>query len=123
MRYLNIVFLLAFLLSVLVQFNDPDPWTWSLLYAAAAASCLAYHVGRLTWQFAALLGVIATGWCLWLLPQFLGQVSPAAIFESLSMKTQAVEEAREAGGTLLVALWMSVLGVSCLRSSRSKQQA
>jgi hypothetical protein len=122
MRPLNILLLLAFILSVSVQFNDPDPLPWTIFYGAAAGCCLAHHLGRLYWHLAALIAVIALVLCLWLLPQFLGQVSATEIFESLTMKTQAVEEAREAGGALVVAIWMSVLAVMCQRSSRREQQ-
>jgi hypothetical protein len=122
MLYLNVLFALAFLLSVLVQFNDPDPWLWSLFYASACLCCLAHAVNKLLWQIAALLAALALAACLWLLPQFLGQVSPGEIVESLSMQSKSVEEAREAGGSLLVALWMACLAYSQFSLSRAKAQ-
>ena len=112
MKALNGLFMLAFLLSVAVQYNDPDPWLWALLYGAAAISCLAWQLNKLSWLPPALLATIALLWTLWLLPQFVGKVEVADIFASLSMKTTDVEEAREAGGSLLVFLWMAVLGVN-----------
>ena len=112
MKPLNGLFFLAFGLSLAVQYNDPDPWSWSLLYGAAAACCLAWQLNQLHWLAPAGLATIALLWALWLLPQFVGQVEFADIFASLSMKTKDVEEAREAGGALLVCLWMTVLSAN-----------
>ena len=108
---LNLLFLVAFLLSVMVQYNDPDPWGWALLYGLAAGCCVAFYLQSLYWPVSAVLAAAALAWCLWLLPQFIGQVELRDIFASLRMQTEAVEEAREAGGTLLVALWMLILSV------------
>ena len=47
-----------------------------------------------------------------LLPAFLGKVAPGEIFASLSMQSRAVEEAREAGGALLVGAWCALLSWS-----------
>jgi hypothetical protein len=116
LKPLNALFFVAFCLSVAVQYNDPDPWSWSLLYGVAAGSCLAWQQGKLPWQISALIASVALLWTLWLLPQFVGKVEVADIFASLSMKTKDVEEAREAGGALLVFLWMTVLSVRSLRS-------
>lgn len=112
MKPLNGLFFLAFCLSVAVQYNDPDPWSWSLLYGAAAGCCLAWQLGKLRWPISALIASAALLWALWLMPQFIGKVEIADIFASLSMKTKDVEEAREAGGALLVFLWMFVLSVN-----------
>jgi hypothetical protein len=109
LKALNSLFFLVFCLSVAVQYNDPDPWSWSLLYGSAAACCLAWQFDKLHWTAAALIAAIALVWALWLLPQFVGQVETADIFASLSMKTKDVEEAREAGGALLVFLWLTIL--------------
>ena len=110
MRILNYIFGAAFLLSALVQLNDPDPWLWTGFYLVACALCGLYALNKLSWQPPMLLAVLALGGSLWLLPQFLGQVDSAEIFESMTMQTRAVEEAREAGGALLVGLWMAALG-------------
>lgn len=106
---LNILFLLAFLLSAAVQYNDPDPLLWAAIYLSASAMCLAkIRKRRLTWLPPMLL-LISLGWIFALLPSIVGQVSVAEIVESISMKTRAVEEAREIGGLLLVALWAVIV--------------
>ena len=106
---LNSLFLLAYLLSAAVQFNDPDPWRWVAVYLAAAAMCIAWFRRRLPRWYAALLLVASLVWIGTLLPAVVGKVSPQALFESLSMQSRSVEEAREIGGLLLVALWSGAL--------------
>ena len=104
----NALFMLAFVLSALVQFNDPDAGPWIALYLAAAAMCVAAWRGSLARPAAWLLLVICAVWIATLLPA-LGPVSLSEIFESVSMRTQAVEEAREIGGLALVVSWSAVL--------------
>lgn len=102
-----------------MQYNDPDPWRWASFYGLAAACCAGYHLRKLHWQLSGLLCLFALGWCLYLLPQFVGEVSMEAVTASLSMRSRDVEEAREAGGALLVALWMAALSVQ-LRPGRGQ---
>jgi hypothetical protein len=63
-----------------------------------------------------LLLIICLVWIGTLVPHILGKTSLAEIFASVSMQTREVEEAREIGGLLLVALWSAVL--SFRRASR-----
>jgi transmembrane protein TMEM220 len=105
----NTIFLLIYLLSAAVQYNDPDALLWVLVYLAAALMCaLQFRTTPPLWLSRTLL-VISVVWMGALLPSIVGQVSPQEIFESISMKTRAVEEAREIGGLFLVTLWAGVL--------------
>lgn len=36
MRILNLIFALLFLISAILQYNDPDPWLWIPIYLFAA---------------------------------------------------------------------------------------
>ena len=105
----NSLFLLAYVASVLVQFNDPDPWAWIAIYLAAAGMCIAWFRNRLPRWYPTGLMVISLLWIGSLLPAVAGKVSLADIVESISMKTRTVEEAREIGGLALVAIWSAVL--------------
>ena len=107
--FLNGLFLVAYLLSAAVQFNDPDALIWIAIYLAAAVMCFARWRRRLPKWLAPLLLAISLVWIGSLLPSIVGKVSPAEIVESISMQTRAVEEAREIGGLLLVAIWAGVL--------------
>jgi hypothetical protein len=106
---LNVLFLLAFLLSAAVQYNDPDPLQWAAIYLAAAGMCALQMRNKLPrWLPLALL-LTSVAWIGMLLPSIVGQVSLAEVFESITMKTKAVEEAREIGGLILVGLWAAAL--------------
>lgn len=106
---LNVIFLSIFLLAAAVQFNDPDALPWMAVYLAAAGMCLLRSARRLPdWLPPALLGGVLA-WAVSLLPDVIGQTSIGEVVESLGMQTRAVEEAREIGGLLLIALWAAVL--------------
>jgi hypothetical protein len=103
---LNVLMTAVFLLSVAVQYNDPDPLAWIIIYGLASALCLALALGRLRWWYALVTSVTALLWAAFLLPSFWRLVSAAEIFESIGMKTAPVEQAREFGGLMIVAAWM-----------------
>jgi hypothetical protein len=102
------LFLITFLLSAAVQFNDPDALPWVAIYLTAATLCVAQLRRRLPRWPPLFLLIICLIWIFSLLPNIVGQVSLPEVIESISMKTKAVEEAREIGGLALVALWAAV---------------
>lgn len=108
-RVFNWVMIAAFLFSVAVQYNDPDPIRWMLIYGLAAIACILQLRGRLPWQLPAVLGVIAFGWAVSIAPRAIGKTTFGAMFQSFEMIDTIVEEAREMGGLLIVAAWMAVL--------------
>lgn len=110
LRIANITMLCAFVLSGVMQHNDPDPWGWMALYTVAACICLVFHMRRLPWYLSGSLVLFATGWFVSLLPEVMGQVSFSEIWGAVTgqenmNKENKVEEVREAGGTLMVAAW------------------
>ena len=107
----NTLFLAVYLLSAAVQYNDPDPVRWMLVYLAAALMCILQYRGKRQRLLPMLLLAVSLLWMGSLLPSFVGQATPAEIFASITMQTRAVEEAREFGGLLLVALWAGILGL------------
>lgn len=109
---LNFVMAAAFLFSVIVQYNDPDPLIWMAVYGAAFAACVLAIAGRLHWAFPAALAVLALGWALTMAPQVIGHVRFGELFEAFEMKDERVEIAREMGGLLIVAFWMSALAAA-----------
>ena len=109
MTICNAIFLLIYLLCAAVQYNDPDGMVWAAMYLAAAAMCtLQFRRNPPRW-LAPVLVAISVAWIAALLPNIIGQVSIQEIFASISMRTRAVEEAREIGGLSLVILWAAVL--------------
>ncbi len=106
---INVVMAIAFLLSVVVQINDPDPFAWMLIYGLAAFVAIAFGMGRFRRWMAGVVGLAAVVWAVLLVPSFVGQVTIPEVFGSLTMKTDPVERAREFGGLMLVAAWMGIL--------------
>jgi len=109
MKTLNLVFLVAFLLSALVQFNDPDPLGWVLIYLAMTVICGLHHFNRLYWGIAALQSLVSILWMLTLLPALAENVSWQEVFGSLAMLNDSVEEVREIGGLLFILIWSITL--------------
>jgi hypothetical protein len=103
----------AFLFSVVVQWNDPDPIRWMAIYGAAAAvsGWAALAPAGYPWWLPVAVAVVALIWSLTLLPQVVGKVRLAELFESWEMKSPRVEVAREAGGLMIVAVWMALTAV------------
>ena len=111
LKIFNTLFLAVFVLSALAQINDPDPAPWLAMYLTAAIMCVAHY--RATpgpWLPLTLLAGSLV-WILFLLPDVVGSVPPADIVASLSMRSRAVEEAREIGGLTLIAFWAGFLAL------------
>ena len=107
-RLLSAVFAGLFLLGAAVQYNDPDPVGWMLIYLAAAVSCALAARGRVGWQFPATVGLVALIWAATLVPSVAGKVRPGELVGAWEMKDERVEEGREMYGLLIIAVWMAV---------------
>jgi len=109
MMTLNVVMALVFLASVFVQFNDPDPWGWVMIYGLAALVCLSGIRGPVRWPAAAVVGLASLAWAISLAPDVVGKVGFGELFDSMKMKDIRVERGREMGGLLIITAWMIVL--------------
>ncbi len=106
---LNYSMLAVFVLSILVQHNDPDALHWSLIYGAAALNCLFAARCQLHWSMPALVIVVALVAAGTLAPNVIGKASFSDIFSSMEMKSIEVEQARELGGLFIIVIWMTML--------------
>ena len=113
--------LLLFVLSAVVQVNDPDPWLWMALYLSAAGVTLVSLVGRIRWWMPVAIACLTIAWAGSMAPRVLGQVPFGDMFGAWEMRDTGIEESREMYGLLIVALWMLVLAVRAWR--RSAQRA
>lgn len=111
LKVLNGLMLVAFVLSVVVQYNDPDPFAWMVIYGAAAVACAFFARDHLHWGLPAATALAAFVWMATLAPQVVGKVGFSEMVESMGMKDTRVEVAREAGGLFIVGVWMTVLAV------------
>lgn len=95
-----------FLLSVGVQYNDPDPGFWIAVYGLAAVLAGLCAAGRLPlWPNLAALVLFGALFLAWS-PSLFGARSEA--FTSFEMRALGDEEPREAIGLLLCAAWSAV---------------
>jgi hypothetical protein len=102
---------ILFLVAVAVQHNDPDPLRWMAIYGFAALACVLAVAGRLPRLAPVLIGLAALVWAATIAPGVIGRVSLGDLFESYTMKSEPVEEAREMGGLIIVMVWMAVLAL------------
>ena len=108
----NVVMLLMFLFSVVVQYNDPDPWKWMPMYGAAAVVCVLELRGGLKWWVPTLIAVACIAWAATIAPHVFGKVPFASMFSAWEMRNEGIEESRELYGLLIVTAWMAVLAVA-----------
>jgi hypothetical protein len=107
----NTLFFFVFILCAAVQYNDPDPLLWMVIYISAAGMCAAEIVKRQPRWLPGLLVAVALIGIIGLLPNIVGKVSWGEMVESITMKSQALEEAREIGGLTIVLAWSLCLFV------------
>jgi hypothetical protein len=117
LRALAAVMCALFLLSVAVQWNDPDPWLWMPLYGLAAALAGLGAAGRLPLApNAGALALYLALFALWA-PSLFGARGEA--FTSFTMRAEADEAPREALGLALCALWSAVQTAAARYSRRA----
>ena len=95
---LNLVVAALFAFFSIVQYNDPDPLLWMMIYAIAALACVLFHLDRLPPAAAAGYGLVVFLLGLYLLYRV---VSLGQFFFD--------EEGREMMGAFLITLWMVLL--------------
>ena len=114
----NILMLMMFVFSVIVQYNDPDPYVWMPVYGAAAVACALELAHKLRWWFPTLVGIGSVGWAATIAPHVFGRVPFLEMFSAWEMKNTGVEESREMYGLLIVAVWMIVLAFANRRPAK-----
>ena len=106
MKYVNFFLAALFALFAAVQFNDPDPLAWALLYGFVAVVSLLAGLGK--YNRYVLLGGLAVClvWLLTLIPEFVNWVQMGMPTITSSMKTEEphIEYTREFLGLFLCGL-------------------
>ena len=103
-KILSIVFGLVFLLFASVQYNDPDPIGWILIYSVIGLLCISSAFGFYRRWIAYAVLVLAGIWMLTLLPslwQWLRYEPADALLYGMSPDKMYIEESREFIGLLL----------------------
>jgi hypothetical protein len=118
-RLSNILLMLLYVSMAVIQYNDPDPIRWALLYVAAAAACLVYRMTWPAWTAAAAVGLVALVWAAVLAPTALQDFTFRDLVRTMKAETPSIEYSRELLGLLIVVVWMAVLTVVGLRRRRA----
>ncbi|MCC6726866.1 MAG: transmembrane 220 family protein [Saprospiraceae bacterium] len=106
MKIANWVLAAMFALFAAVQYNDPDPWRWALMYGFVAFVCAFSAVGkRNLYVLWAGLG-IGLGWAILLVPEFINWMKMGSpnIAGQMKAETPYIEFTREFLGLVLCLL-------------------
>jgi hypothetical protein len=114
-RAFDVLMLVLFVMSIIVQYNDPDPLIWMAIYAVAACIAFMSSRGRLPWQLGAIVTLIAVAWAATLAPDVIGKVRFLDMFGAFEMKNIGIEQSREMYGLLMIAIYT---GISTFRAFR-----
>lgn len=121
-KLFNVAMAAICIFAAAVQWNDPDPWMWIILYGLAAAvgfiTLLAPPDARLQKIAPMVVGAMAVVGLLLLFPAIGSSEENATwgqVFSAWTMASGTVELLREAGGLLIVLVWMAVLLRSATR--------
>lgn len=117
----NAVMTLLFVASVIVQYNDPDPLWWFVIYGSAALLAGLEMVRRAPAALALAVGLGALGWALSIAPRVIGKIPFGDMFGAFEMKNTGIEESREMYGLMLIAVWMAAVSVAAWRRGKSPQ--
>lgn len=106
---MHLVFAVLFAASAGLQYNDPDPVGWALLYVAAAALAAGAFRG-LAWvrPLGAVLVAICALWMVTLAPgmgAFIERGDPSLLAATMQAGDPVIEEAREFLGLGIVLLY------------------
>ncbi len=103
MKYLHLFLALLFFLFALVQYNDPDPLGWMLMYGYVAGVCAFAAFGRWN-RYVLLAGIgVVLAWAAFLAPGFVNwiRMGTPSIASSMKAETPYIELMREFSGLLL----------------------
>jgi hypothetical protein len=103
----------VFLLAAAVQWNDPDPWLWMVIYGVGGAFCLTAALGRLVaTRWLALFMAALLAYAGWLgLAYWAGGAATPMYGQTLDADASwlAVEQPRELIGLMVMASVLATL--------------
>lgn len=114
MKLFNIVFVVLFVVSAALQYNDPDPWLWMPIYLYGAVLCWFAFRGRY-YTRAMLFGIAAyVVYAVFLVFTKNGVIDWAtehhaeSLVQTMKAEKPWIEDTREFGGLLILIV---VLGI------------
>lgn len=116
----NVCMVVIFAACVALQYNDPDPASWMVLYGLATLACLQYGQHRRDMWLPIAAFVFAAIWASVLAPELFAQADFSDLFRSMDDKGGAAELAREYAGLAIVMVWMLVLASKSVTRMRAR---
>jgi len=108
MKIFNIIFCVLFILFAAVQYNDPDPWKWMILYLYTAVLCWlafrnkfypsAYLIGIVVYAAYALYKIFDQNGLI----DWITQHDAENIAETMKAEKPWIEESREFFGLIIL---------------------
>lgn len=108
-RSISILMVLVFLLSVAVQYNDPDPLVWMTIYGVCAVFAGLGAMGKHSALAVPAAVIYWVGMFYWMPHK--GVANPMNLITDVKMASLGVEEWREDGGLAICATWLTVQSV------------
>lgn len=121
MKVVSYLMLALLTTAAVLQFNDPDPLLWMVIYGTAALITVLFITGYISTSLVAAAAVTSIGTALVLGFQVLqeGQFFADSL-ETWQMQNPAEEKAREAGGLLIIGLWMGWMTIRLKGKNRKR---
>ena len=114
------IWCLLFIISALVQLNDADALIWVMIYLVATTLTGFAAMHRFPVVLLAIVTFLSLVGAIYFFPPSVGDwVAQEWEQQDLTMKTIAMEEARESFGLLLISI---VMGIAALVGWRSKKR-
>lgn len=113
-KFLGWVFVVLFSISAVLQYNDPDPILWVVIYGSAVLVTLGFLFDKVSYLAPLILGLAGLLGFVYLLPEK---------FEGFGISDgniKNIEEAREAFGLLIMAIVMFLFAFRIRFKNKSK---
>lgn len=108
------VFTILFLISAILQYNDPDPLLWIVIYGIAALVTLGFIFNKVSVRIPFIVGLFGIIGFVYLFPEkYEGLVVGMGDIKN-------IEEARESFGLLIIALVMFLIAFGIRFKNKSK---
>ncbi len=113
-KIIAVLFGILFIVSAALQYNDPDPLVWMIIWGFAGIIAIAFALNRVLYTVPLAAGILALVGFFYTYPEkFEG-------FEIGAGDIKNIEEGREAFGLLIIAIVMLVLALRGWMAKKSK---
>ncbi len=100
------IFAILCIIAALLQYNDPDPVIWMVIYGVAAAVSIGFASDRIKPYIPLILGVLGIFGFIYVFPNHFEGFDFAQ-----GMSSTDVEEGREAFGLLIISMAMFLIAI------------